>query len=185
MNIKGKVVTLRAIEARDLPLLQQWANDPDVQSLLVGWHFPVSERDQLAWFNSLDVRSRDQRFAIEHPEHGLVGTANLVSIDHINGTATHGVMLGSAEHRGKGIGVDAVMAVMRYAFEEVRLHRLDGEIIEYNEASQRLYFGKCGWQQEGVRKGWFFRKGRRWDSVLMGIDRETYAEHAARLRYWD
>lgn len=184
MHIKGKIVTLRAVEAGDLAQLQRWANNADVQSLLVGWHFPVSERDQRAWFESLDVRSHDQRFAIEHPEHGLVGTANLVSIDYVNGTATHGVMLGDAEHRGKGIALDAVMAVMRFAFEEVRLHRLDSEIIEYNVASQRFYLSKCGWQQEGVRKAWFFRKGRRWDSILIGIDRDRYAEHAAKLGYW-
>jgi RimJ/RimL family protein N-acetyltransferase len=184
MNILGKKIILRAIEASDLPQLQKWANDPAIQSLLVGWHFPVSERDQLAWFNALDLRSSNQRFAVDHPDHGLVGTANLVSIDWANGTATHGVMIGEAAHRGKGIALDAVMALMRHAFDELRLHRLDSEIIEYNAASQRFYIDKCGWKKEGVRPGWFFRKGRRWDSILIGIDRTLYAEHAANLGYW-
>lgn len=176
---------MRAIEAEDLPQLQSWANDPAIQSHLVGWHFPVSARDQLAWFNALDLRSSNQRFAIDDPDGRFVGTANLVSIDWVNGTATHGVMVGDPAQRRKGLALDAVMAVMRYAFDELRLHRLDSEIIAYNDASQRFYLGKCGWQKEGVREGWFFRKGRRWDSVMIGIDRERYAEHVANLRYWD
>ena len=185
MNINGKTVVLRAIEQGDLAQLQQWANDPAVQSMLVGWHFPVSARDQLAWFNALDLRSSDQRFAIEHPEAGLVGTANLVSIDWVNRTATHGVMIGDPGQRRKGLAMDAVMAICRYAFDELGLHRLDSEIIEYNDVSQKFYIEKCGWRKEGVRPGWFFRKGRRWDSILIGIDRETYAGHAAKLRYWE
>ncbi len=40
MNIKGKYVTLRAIEVEDIPLLHKWANDPDIWYMLGGWHFP-------------------------------------------------------------------------------------------------------------------------------------------------
>ncbi len=30
MNIKGKVVTLRALEMEDLPLLTKWSNSPEL-----------------------------------------------------------------------------------------------------------------------------------------------------------
>ena len=43
MNIKGKVVTLRAIEMSDLELLAKWSNSPELWQNLVGWHFPYSE----------------------------------------------------------------------------------------------------------------------------------------------
>ena len=36
MNIEGRHVLLRAIEREDLPLLQRWANDPEMQRLLGG-----------------------------------------------------------------------------------------------------------------------------------------------------
>ena len=49
-------------------------------------------------------------------------------------------------------GTDTVMAIMKYAFEELQLNRLDGTIIEYNEPSRRLYYDKCGWMVEGVRR---------------------------------
>ena len=42
MNIKGRLVTLRAPEPADLPLLNKWANDPGIWENLGGWHFPYS-----------------------------------------------------------------------------------------------------------------------------------------------
>ena len=75
MNIEGKHVLLRAIEPSDLPLLQRWANDPAIQRMLGGWHFPTSMADQEVWFSSLSCNSLNQRFAIEAPGLGLIGTA--------------------------------------------------------------------------------------------------------------
>lgn len=184
MNIKGLKVTLRAIESEDLPLLNTWANDPEIQMGLGGWHFPTNMADQRRWFDSLDARSSDQRFAIVADDHGLIGTANLVNIDWKNRNAFHGLMLGDKDIRGKGYGLDAVMAVMRYAFDELGLERLDGSMIAYNDASLRLYVGKCGWLEEGRQRNWYFRRGRNWDRIMVGI---TQADHAALLlanNYW-
>ncbi|MBS0381950.1 MAG: GNAT family N-acetyltransferase [Proteobacteria bacterium] len=176
MNIVGKHVLLRAIEREDLLLLNRWANDPEIQRLIGGWHFPTSQRDQDEWFASLSCNSLNQRFAIEVSDLGLIGTANLVSIDWKNRTAFHGMLIGDPALHGKGYGVDTVRAIMRYAFDELGLERLDTDIIEYNAASLRTYIGKCGWVEEGRRMGWYFRDGRRWDKVLVGITRERYHE---------
>lgn len=185
MHIIGKAVTLRAIEERDLPDLQKWANDPAIQALLGGWHFPVSKRDQEQWFLSLNVNSTNQRFAIETPDLGLIGTANLVSIDWQNGHGFHGMLLGQKDVRGKGFALDTVMTLMRYAFEECRLTRLDSDIIENNAASMKFYLAKCGWKKEGVRRGWYYRQGKRWDKIIIGVTAEDYYEHVSRTGYWD
>lgn len=176
MNIQGKHILLRAIEPADLPMLRQWANDVEIQRMLGGWHFPTSPQDQEAWFSTLSCNSLNQRFAIETRELGLIGTANLVSIDWKNRNAFHGVMLGDKNVRGKGYGVDTIRAIMRYAFDELGLCRLDTDIIVYNEASLRAYIEKCGWVEEGRRADWYFREGRRWDKILVGITRDRYHE---------
>lgn len=185
MNIYGKKVVLRAIEERDLPLLHKWANDPSIQSMLGGWHFPVGEQDQKKWYQSLSFNSDNQRFAIETPDLGLIGTANLVSIDWQNGAAFHGMLLGDKDVRGKGYALDALMTLMRFAFEEVGLYRLDSDIIEYNIASLKLYLEKAGWKKEGVKKEWYYRKGRRWDKVVVGVTKEDYEDVCKVNRYWD
>ena len=176
MNIKGEKIILRAIEEKDLNQLNKWANDPEIQYWLGGWHFPINKHDQEKWFQGLSTNSLNQRFAIETKELGLIGTANLVDIDWKNKNAFHGMLLGDKDVRGKGYAMDTVMAIMRYAFEELGLQRLDGTMIEYNEASLKLYIQKCGWKEEGRQRSWYFRKNQYWDRILVGITRDDYFE---------
>jgi RimJ/RimL family protein N-acetyltransferase len=185
MNIKGEHVLLRAIERGDLPLLNRWANDPEIQRMLGGWHFPTSLQDQEAWFSSLSCNSLNQRFAIEAEGIGLIGTVNLVSIDWKNRNAFHGMLLGDKNIRGKGYGVDTIKAIMRYAFDELGLHRLDTDIIAYNEASLHVYIEKCGWIEDGRREDWYFRDGRHWDKILVGITRARYIQLRDKLSVGD
>lgn len=174
MNIKGNKVLLRAIEKEDLPLLHKWSNDPEINYMLGGWHFPSSEADQEKWFNTLSLNSNNQRFAIETEDMGLIGMANLVDINWKDRNAFHGMLLGDKDLRGKGYGVDTIMTMNKYAFEELGLMRMNGSMISYNEASIAVYTKKCGWQIEGVKKNHYFRKNQWWDQVVVGITREDY-----------
>jgi len=185
MNIKGKKVVLRAIEEGDLDLLHKWANDPEIWYLLGGWHFPSSFDFQKKWFEGLKNDPLNQRFAIEVPGSGLIGTSNILDIDWKNNHAFHGMMLGDTDTRGKGYGIDTVMATMRYAFEELHLERLDGSMIEYNDISLKLYCDKLGWKKEGCQRNYYFRKNRYWDRILVGITRADYFELEGKINYWE
>lgn len=175
MNIKGDKVLLRAIKKEDLPLLHKWSNDPEINYMLGGWHFPSSEVDQEKWFNSLSLTSNNQRFAIETEELGLIGMANLVDINWKDRNAFHGMLLGE-ESRGKGFGVDTVRAINKYVFEELGFMRMDTTIISYNDASLAVYTKKCGWKVEGIKKNHYFRKNQWWDQIVVGITRDDYNE---------
>ena len=174
MNIHGDRILLRAIEESDLPQLHQWANDPEVWHLLDGWHFPSSSAFMREWFAGLNADHRHQRFAIEVQDIGLTGTANLVQIDWKNRNAFHGIMIGDVRHRRQGYGSDTIRTIMRYAFEELNLHRLETAIIEYNHPSLHTYIDKLGWKKEGLSRQWYFRNNRYWDRILLGITRDDY-----------
>lgn len=185
MNIKGKVLTLRAIEEHDLEILHKWANDPETQDIIGNVHFPSSMDFHKTWFQSLKNDPLNQRLAIDVPVTGIIGISSIMNIDWRNNHAWHGVMLGDNDIRGKGYGVDAVMATMRYAFEELHFERLDGSIIEYNEASFAFYCGeKLGWKEEGRRRNYYFRKGHYWDQIVVGITRQDYNQLIQDSGYW-
>jgi RimJ/RimL family protein N-acetyltransferase len=184
MNIIGKQVTLRAIEKNDLDLLQKWSNNPDVQYMLGGWHFPSSGWVMEEWLKRISADKLNIRLAIDHQELGLVGMANLVDINWKDGNASHGMLLGEPTSQGKGMGVDVVFSIMRYAFEELGLHRLDTTIIEFNEPSKKLYINKCGWKVEGTVKEWYWRKNRYWDKLIVGITRNDYQTVLDQTKYW-
>jgi RimJ/RimL family protein N-acetyltransferase len=109
----------------------------------------------------------------------------LTNIDIKNRSAHHGIMIGKKNLRGKGYGFDSVMATMRYAFEELQLNRLDGDIIEYNIPSINLYTKKCGWVEEGRIRKHVFRNNRYYDRIIVGILREEYFKLCKELNYWD
>ena len=185
MNIKGKKIILRAIEEKDIELLQKWANDPETQDMIGHIHFPSSMDFHKSWFQNLKNDKLNQRLAIEAPENGLIGISSIIHIDWRNNHAWHGVMLGNVDIRGKGYGFDAVMATMQYAFEELHFERLDGSIIEYNMVSFNFYCGKLGWKEEGRRKNYYFRKGRYWDQIVVGVTKHDYDQLIQETKYWD
>lgn len=185
MNILGKKITLRAIEESDLTSLHKWANDPQTQDLIGNIHFPSSFEFHKNWFQKLQGDSLNHRFAIDTEDQGLIGLSSLMHIDWRNNRAWHGIVLGDKDIRGKGYGIDTVMATMRYAFDELHLERLDGSMIEYNSISISFYCEKLGWKKEGVRRNYYFRKGRYWDQIIVGITKGDYMEHIAKTNYWN
>jgi RimJ/RimL family protein N-acetyltransferase len=185
MNIVGKIVLLRAIEENELSILHKWANDPETWYMAGGWHFPSSMEIMKKWFESLQNDNLNIKLAIQAPDVGLIGMANLVNIDWKNNHASYGMMIGNKDMRGKGYGIDATMAMMRYAFEELHFERLDGEAIEYNEISLNHSCKKCGWKVEGRARNWYFKKNRYWDKIIIGVTRQDYYELIASNHYWD
>jgi RimJ/RimL family protein N-acetyltransferase len=186
MLIKGKMVTLRALEHEDADALNTWCNDPELWQLLAGWHFPYSRRSTHAWIESLnDNNPNRQVFGIEDESSRLIGTANLVNIDWKNRNALHGLMIGDKSDRGKGHARDVVMALMRYAFDELGLNRLDGDLISSNNVSLNFIVKKCGWEIEGTQRNWFHRRGRYYDKILIGITAEKYRSDLELSSYWD
>ena len=186
MNIKGKKIILRAVEERDLPSLHEWSNDPYTQDIMGDIHFPSSFEFHKAWFAKLKDDTLNQRFAVEVIGTGgpIIGLSTIIRIDWKNNHAWHGIMLGPPM-QGKGYGFDVIMTTMRYAFDELHMKRLDGSMIEYNAGSIRLYCEKCGWKKEGLRRSYYFRRGKYWDQVVVGITREDYDEMLLRTKYWE
>ena len=185
MNILGKYVVLRAIEKDDLDQLHQWANDTATQDVIGNIHFPSSRDYQNTWYEKLQTDTLNQRFAISVPELGLLGISSIINIDWRNRRAWHGIVLGDKDIRGKGLGIDTVMATMRYAFDEMNLERLDGSIIEYNTISFSMYCNKLGWKVEGRRRNYYYRHGRFYDQIIVGITKHDYRELLNTNKYWD
>lgn len=184
MNIKGKFVTLRGIEKSDLPMMQEMFNDPEMENCVVGWAFPLSASQQENWYANHQNDAHNHRFVIETEEDGPVGIATLVDLDWKNRRATHGIKLCNKQVRTKGIGTDTVMAIMRYAFDELGLHRLDGAWFDMNVASAKLYTN-CGWKVEGRRRDYVFKQGQWRDLNIVGVLAEDYYQLIQQNHYWD
>lgn len=184
MNVEGKKVTLRALERKDMEELRSYHNDPEVAHLLGGWTTPISSEQQNQWFDRLGFDNRTIRFAIDTVEDGFIGISTIVNIDYKNRSAHHSILIGKKNMRGHGYGRDTVMTTMKYAFEELQLHRLEGDILEHNIPSYNLFIKKCGWVEEGVKRDFTFRNNRYYDQIIVSILKEEYEELSNKLGYW-
>lgn len=186
MNIEGKLVKFRAIELDDLDLLIKWSNSPELWHHLVGWHFPYSKISTESYVKNIDHGNmKNQIFAVEAYDIGLIGTYTLSDIDWKNRNAINGGMLGEVGNRGKNYAYDAGMTIMRYAFKELGLNRLGATILEYNARSIGLSTKKLGWQIEGKRVESIYRNGKFHDEVLIGMTHKQYDEFMKDNNYWD
>lgn len=184
MNIYGRKVILRAIEIKDCEMIRGMFNDPEIENLVVGWSFPISAYQQEQWFCTHTHDEKNLRFVIETEEDGAVGIVTLTNIDWKNRCAFHGIKIAKKEIRCKGVGTDSVMAIMRYAFDELQLNRLDGAWFKDNIASRGLYT-KCGWVEEGVRRQYIYKRGKYRDLVIVGILKTEYCDLIKKNHYWD
>lgn len=166
MNIYGEKTILRAVGVQDVDMLLNLINDPDTEKMLGGNSFPVSREAQLKWISSLENERDTLRCIIsekENPEQGL-GTVILSDIDIKNGTAQVHIKLIGEKGRHKGYGTDAVQAIVKYAFNEMRLNCVYAEVLAHNSPSQRL-FEKCGFYKEGIMRSRVFKMGTYVDVV--------------------
>lgn len=171
MNIIGTKVILRAIEPSDNELLLSIINDSDTEYMLGGWSFPVSVKNQAEWIDLLKYDTKILRCIICLKEQNIaLGVVMLTNIDYKNGNAEVHIKLANTEVRGKGYGTDAVNAVVKYAFEELRLKLVYARINEYNIASQKM-FEKSGFMVEGVLKSRIFKRGKY--SNILSLSRES------------
>ena len=156
MNIEGNKILLRAIEEKDNGILQELINDPDIENMVCGHSFPVSQRFQNKWFDEESASPNTIRCAIETiNDNKTVGTIILSNIDYINGNAEiHIKILTSFHHCG--IGKEAVDLLVEYAFNYLRLHLVYAEILDYNNASKAL-FKKCRFEYNGTLKNRIFK----------------------------
>ncbi|MFC4712849.1 GNAT family N-acetyltransferase [Planococcus dechangensis] len=184
MNIHGKKVVLRALESSDMESLRSFHNDPAIGQLLGGWSHPISSEQQIEWFQRQALDTHNLRFAIDTKEDGFIGVSTITNIDIKNRSAYHGIIIGKKNMQGHGYGRDTVMTTMKYAFEELQLHRLDGDIVEHNVPSYNLFVHKCGWKEEGRIREHAYRNNRYYDRIIVGILKNEYEELCNQQDYW-
>jgi RimJ/RimL family protein N-acetyltransferase len=167
-------VRLRPPAERDLPLFVRWFNDPEV-----GYWLAISEGPEITleserkWYDEMRADAAQVVWCIETEEGRPIGNLGLHSIDETHGRATMGISICEKDLWGRGYGTEAVRQVLRYAFAELGLRRVDLQVDEDNLRAIRCY-DKCGFAREGLLRAYRLRRGQPVDGVVMGVLREDW-----------
>jgi len=169
--IRGERVVLRAIEREDLPNYVEWLNAPDVLEYF-GRYVPMSLAAEEQWYEKMLQDSSVCNFAIEF-EGQHVGGAGFSYIDERNSNAEVGLFIGIPALWDQGLGRDVLTTLVRFAFEQMNLHRVYLRVHAGNKRGIHLY-EKIGFQHEGCWRHAEFRHGRYIDLLWMGILRDEW-----------
>jgi RimJ/RimL family protein N-acetyltransferase len=103
----------------------------------------------------------------------LIGTCSLFKFDESNRRAEIGYGI-APECWRQGFMTEAVGALVRYAFNELKLHRLEADIDPRNTASARS-LEKLGFVREGLLRERWLVAGEVSDSALYGLLSREFA----------
>lgn len=156
--IRGKTLSLRAIELEDSYLLQQLINEPHVSNNVVGWSKPVPLFSQKNWIESSNKSNNLRLIIVDNSTDEAIGVTGLWQVDMHNKSAESAIKILPKKSR-KGFGTEAIVLTMAWAFYVVGMRRLYASILDFNNASLSLYIKKCGWRIEGREKEAIFKKG--------------------------
>jgi RimJ/RimL family protein N-acetyltransferase len=173
--IEGKLVNLRAREMSDVERMTRWINDREVTRFM-GGGYPWSTEAEEAFVRgqaSVPMTFGDLRFAIETKDGVHMGGCGLHRASPENRNAELGIMIGEKAYWSKGFGSDAVATLVRFAFEEMNLNRVELHVYDFNERGQAAY-RKCGFVEEGRMRDAHFTEGAYCDVVVMGVLRDEW-----------
>lgn len=168
--IEGKLVNLRAPDIGDLERNTRWVNDREVTRFLA-FRYQMSLAAEENWLRDVAAKpaSYERVFlAIETKEGTHIGNTNLFEVKAEDRKAKLGIMIGERSCWSKGYGTDALMTLLRFAFEEMNLNRVELDVFDFNERGIAAY-RKCGFVEEGRRRQALYRGGKYHDVLVMGV----------------
>lgn len=107
---------------------------------------------------------------------GLVGLCRFAP-SHRRAEASYELL---QEQWGQGLASEALARVVRHAFEDLGLHRVEGHVDPDNARSLRV-LERTSFVREGVLRGNYFFDGRHYDTVIYGRTNEGKAKGRARV----
>lgn len=144
-------VSLRNITLDDTNNIVKWRNNPNVKkNFCLQDDLTVEVHEN--WFKTRILTGDVKQFIIKDEEQNNdVGSTYLRDIDMKNKKAEFGIFIGEDSARGRGIGSESVKLTIKYAFEELKLHKVFLRVFANNIQAIKAY-EKAGFEYEGTSK---------------------------------
>jgi RimJ/RimL family protein N-acetyltransferase len=176
---EGRLVRLGPLDhEKDPPVVARWTHDPLLRSVLAGVTRPLSVEAVRRMLERVEKQMDETKSLFHFTLHArddnrLVGLARIFWIDFHNGTGVLNLGIGDASDRRRGYGSDALKLLLRFAFDELNLHRLSVWPGADNLPFIQMV-GKAGFEEEARRREASFHDGSYWDVVHMGLLRTKW-----------
>lgn len=175
-EIEGSRIILRKLKLSDANDIYENLQDKEMVKWTLNIPWPYRKKDAIRFIRRAQYRMRRKTgyaFGIVLKEtNRVIGIVDLFRIDWKNKNAEIGYWLGK-KYWGRGLTTEAVKLALKFAFENLKLHRIYARLFEENIGSRRV-LEKSGFKLEGVLRENRYRYGRWHNELNFGILKKEY-----------
>lgn len=167
------MIRLEHFQQDDFAQLIEWIH---TEELLNNWSgnlfdFPLTTHSLEWYIEDTNIVNESDSFVFKAIDEAgnSIGHISLSGISWKNRSARISrVIVGNNTQRGKGCCQDMVKAVLKIAFEELKLHRVSLGVYDNNQPALKCY-EKAGLTIEGIHRDILWKKGSWLSMVEMSI----------------
>ncbi len=159
----SNLINIRKVKSLDKTKMREWRNSENVRPFMYNDNI-ITEEDHSRWFDRM-LYDKTKTYWVIELQGKSVGVVNLVNIDKNNSSCDWAFYIFNPNTRGKGVGSFVERFVLDYVFNELKLNKLNCEVLETNPNVVKMH-EKFGFKQEG-----FFKQAIRRGNSLIGIHR--------------
>ncbi len=167
--LKSGPLILREININDVTKKYvNWLNDPDVNQHLESRFVLQNDSTVKNFVEDCNKSKTVFLFGIfieKNNKH--IGNIKLGPINKYHNHAEIGLMIGDKSEWGKGYGSRAIFEVTNFAFNQLKISKVNAGCYESNTGSKKS-FNKVGYKVEGVLKEHVVFNGHREDVLRFG-----------------
>ena len=169
MKLETQRLILRDIADEDLDNVYRGLSDPEVIRYYgISYGTREETRTQMKWFRELREKETGIWWAIcLKPEIQFIGAIGFNNLQKEHKKAEIGFWLYPA-HWGNGYIREIVPTALKYAFDELGLHRVEGYVESHNSASKNALM-KLGFRHEGTLRDCEIKDGGYVDLEIYAI----------------
>ncbi len=169
---------LKDFKPEDYQDLINWAQTPE---FILQWSGSIFKHplsiEQLDNYRQTALQKNSSRkiySAFESETEKHIGHIELNNIDLNNRSARIcRVLIGDKATKGKGFGKEIIKAILKIGFDELKLHRIDLGVFDFNVAAIKCY-ESVGFIHEGISRESKIMGDEYWNLIQMSILEQEY-----------
>lgn len=166
---------LSELKSQDIPEIIKHASNPKIAATTTNIPFPYLEKDAIFWLHLAHQGLKNginYIFGIHLKDDSsfLGGIGFTVTLQSQRAEIGYWI---AEEHWNKGIASEAMVAMIDFAFNTLKLNKLTSSHFYSNPASGKVML-KNGMKQEGVLKQQIYKNDQFYDLAVYGLLREDY-----------